>query len=174
MLLLDANPFPGWVYGRWIWHGTVSPQSRREKGFRSVIFPFPPREKYSHAEVGTNWSLLQSSSRSEHQAGSPGSSLAFQIVSDNRHGLMESSLIRQPRIEDEGISPSRSMSELKYYCFLLGVIKNIWHCHISSGCSRWWVSTGCNTFGSSPSSVGKGGHISIFFFRGKRRRRGRV
>lgn len=75
-----------------------------ESLFKSVIFPFPPREKYSHAEVSTNWSLLHNSSRSEHQAGSPGSSLAFQIVSDHRHGLMESSLIRQPQIEDECIS----------------------------------------------------------------------
>jgi len=110
VLLLDAHPFPKWVCGRWIWHGTVSPLSRREKGFKSVIFPFPPREKYSHAEVSTTWNLLHNSSRSEHQAGSLGSSLALQLASDHRHGLMESPFIRQLWTEDECVSASCSVS----------------------------------------------------------------
>lgn len=76
---------------------------------------------------------LAQQQREGDQAGSPGSSRAFQIVSDHRHGLMESSLIRQPRIEDKCVSPLSSVSGLKYY--LLSTRSNKEHVIVS--CIVW-------------------------------------
>lgn len=83
-----------------------------ERRALSLWYFFVSQGEIFHAEVSTNWSLLHNSCRSGHKTGSLGSSLAFQIVSDHWHDLMELLLIHQQHwwTEDGCVFPMLSVS----------------------------------------------------------------